>query len=129
MRTLDEFRQQAPERSTRTSQIAHLRPLAQVAPRIEALTGDPTWDYFLAYLEAAATAARRHLEFEFVKLRDPMMVNGDEIAKCKAKITAIEARLETLSEVMALPKLLREQSERAHELIAQMERDVAPISR
>ncbi len=80
MRTLDEY---AATRAQRPNQIDHraelvrgLRMMAQESVRAEALTGDPAWDGFLAYLEAFIAAAKRSLESELAKVRDPL--TGEE---------------------------------------------------
>ena len=52
-----------------------------------------------------------------------MLVNGEEIAKCKIKIAIVDARLETLEELLLLPKMLKENGEKARKIIAEMERD------
>ena len=125
--SLDEFRQTraqpSAERVRRTAEA--LETISREAVRAQNMTGDANWDHFLTYLEAARRAAVKHRDFEFEKLRDPMMVNADEIAKCKAKINGVDARIDTLEEIMALPRTLIANGERAREMIAEMIKDAA----
>lgn len=127
IRSLDEFRSARPgqeaERASRTEKTAQaLEAISREAVRMQALTGDPAWDHFLTYLEAAYKAAIKHRDFEFAKLRDPMLVNDEEIARCRAKITILESRISTLDEIIGLPKFIKEHGELARVQIADMER-------
>lgn len=54
-----------------------------------------------------------------------MQVDPQEIQRCKAKIAMVDSRIETLDELMKLPKFIREHGERARDLIAEMTRDAA----
>lgn len=123
-RSLDEHRRENPLKSARADAKAReIHAVAQEVVRLDALTGDPDWDYFLRYLQAASNAATRHRDIEFKKLRDPMLVNSEEIAKCKVKIAIADARIDTLNELLLLPKMLKENAEKARQVIAEMERD------
>lgn len=125
--SIDEFRKRpktaSAERLARTAQA--LEGITREAVRMEALTGNPEWDHFLSYLEAAHKAALRHREVEFAKLRDPMLVDPQEIQRCKIKVAIIDTRIEAIDEIMALPKFIQDHGEKARELIAEMTRDAA----
>jgi hypothetical protein len=126
-RSLDEHRQAHPKLTAAQNpeKRRELFAIAQEVVRLDALTGDPAWDYFLRYLAASAKAATRHRDNEFAKLRDPMLVNDDEIAKCKVKVAMVDERLRVLEELLLLPKMLKENGEKARAIIAEMERDAA----
>jgi hypothetical protein len=109
MRTIDEYRSRTPT-MPRSATVAHLRPIAQEAVRMEALTGDPAWDHFLAYLEAGVKNTQRMIDHEKTKLCHSALVNDEAIRALKAQITALESRLATLKEVILLPKYLKEQA-------------------
>lgn len=126
--TLDEYRSRKPNKASAESLERTARALDGItreAVRMEALTGNAEWDHFLSYMEAAHKAAIKHREYEFAKLRDPMQVDPQEIQRCKAKIAMVDSRIETLDELMKLPKFIREHGERARDLIAEMTRDAA----
>lgn len=125
MRTLDEFRRNHPTAPREVRPSVNLQMIAQESVRAAAVTGDADWDHFLAYIEAVIKIATKHLDIEVTKLRDPYRVNVDEIAKCKAAITALEARIATMTEVILLPKFIKEQGEAARAKIAEMTKDAA----
>lgn len=124
-RTIDEYRERKPLPAREGPQRTDLKMLAQETVRLAALTGDEHWDHFLSYLEAAVKIAKHLSDGEAAKLRDPMLVNAEEIAKCRARITQLDSRIVTLEEILLLPKFLRENAAAAREKIAEMEREAA----
>jgi hypothetical protein len=124
MRTLDEFRKERPlQAAPRSANLGNMQMIAHEAVRLEALTGDPDWDHFLAYFEAALKMATRMRDQEMTRLRDPGLVNPDDVAKLRANLLRLDARIDTLSEVLMLPQLLKKQGELARLQIAEMTRD------
>ena len=123
--SIDEWRARKPraniERMARTA--VALEGITREAVRMEALTGNPEWDHFLSYMEAAHKAALKHRDHEFAKLRDPMLVDPQEIQRCKTKIAMVDTRIDTLDELMKLPKFILDHGEKARELIAEMTQD------
>ena len=118
MRTLDEFRK-LPRATTRESAIAKVHLVAQQALRQDAVTGDPNWDYFLAYIEAAIAVNERARAGEDIKLRDPSLVNDEKIRVLRVNIVRIDERIATFKEVLSLPKFLKSQGEVARKQIAE----------
>jgi hypothetical protein len=116
-RTLDEYRLTHPVKALGGDRYAELvrglRMLAQESLRADAITGDPAWDGFLAYLEAMMSASRRGLTAEISKLRDPSFVNDEEVRKCRALIIRLDTRIETLEMIVGLPAILKKDAERA----------------
>lgn len=120
MKTLDEFRALKP--LVTRDRLPELRMMSQEAVRMEAVTNDPDWDHYLAYLEAALKATTRILDVELARLRDPRFVNSEQIQVCKSAIAALEARIGTLKEIQSLPKFLKERGTMARESIANLEK-------
>jgi hypothetical protein len=119
-RTLDEHRKENPRIGR--DRIPEMRMMLAEAVRMEAVTGDPDWDHYLAYLEAALMATTRLLDVELARLRDPRFVNSEMIQVCKSAIAALEARIGTLKEIQSLPKFLKERGAMARESIANLEK-------
>ena len=120
MRTLDEY---AATRAQRPNQIDHraelvrgLRMMAQESVRAEALTGDPAWDGFLAYLEAFIAAAKRSLESELAKVRDPL-TGEEEVRRSRALVARLDTRIATLEQIIGFPALLKHDAERAAKML------------
>lgn len=117
MLTIDDFkRRPRPIRDL----ASDLRIIAQQAVRHEAVTGDPNWDFFLAYLEHALQAAESQRDQEDKRLRNPALVNDEAIRTCKVALAQLEARIGTLKEVMMLPKFLKEQGNLAKQQITEL---------
>lgn len=119
--TLDEWNKRKPAAIARATRVPQNPDVfVREAVRIEALTGDENWDFFLTYLEAAARAAEAQLIAEDAKLRSPYLVNDEAIRALKAQITRIEERIATLKDVMRLPKFLKERGDLARAQIADL---------
>ncbi len=123
MRTIDEFRTARP--APARGNVAQIRVVAQEAVRLQALTGDPAWDHFLSFVEASIKKTEAWRNDKLTRLRDPRFVNPDEVAVCRAEILQMDARIDTLKEILLLPKFLKEQSELAQRQIAEMVRDAS----
>jgi hypothetical protein len=117
MKTLSEFRDARPLPAKRSPD---LQVIAQEAVRLEALSGDPAWDHYNAYLQAALTAAEGRRDQELSKLRDPMMVNDEAIRVTKVRLAEIEMRVGTLKEILYLPKFIKQHGAAAALQIAEM---------
>jgi len=120
-RTIDEYLKDHP-RVQRFS--PDLRPIAQEAVRLEALTNDESWDWFTRFLEAAIKAEKLNGEHFVAKLRAPFTPES-EMQTLKAAVILSDCRRTTLEEVLMLPKQLKTQAEKARTMIANMERDAA----
>lgn len=124
---IDEFRKRAEAKNAAIKQdrLPELKAIQRESARMEVLTNSEEWNLFLSYMQAALKASERHAAMMNQRLRDPMMVNGDEIAKLKAAITMADARSVCIAEIMELPKMLMEHREKAELLIADMEKGAA----
>ena len=122
--SLDDFRSRVRETPQAQARIMELKGMAQDVPRMVALTGDTNWDYYLRHIEAQIKAAERMVAIEKEKLSSPAITLHEQMLLIKNRITIWQSRAETLREVIALPKYLRDQGERAAKLVAELEASV-----
>lgn len=116
--SIDEFKSRP--RAPRADIGESLRAVHQQAVRLAAVTGDPDWDYFLAYVESAVQSAERTRTQEETKLRDSRLVNDEAIRTIKISIAQLDARIGAFKEVLLLPKFLKEQGDKAKLRLAEM---------
>lgn len=121
MRTIDEFRAHSPK-VIRTRAQPDLQMIAQEAVRVEALTGDATWDRYNAYFEAAIKNATRMLVDLEGRLRDSALVNDDAIRGLRVQIACMQTRIDTLKEVLLFPKYLVQRGALAKAQIEDLEK-------
>lgn len=92
----------------RTTWAQNSRPMLETAmaasTRIDLLTGDPNWDHFLAYIEAAVLSMKERESGYARKLEDPMLVDPQEMMKIKVQLAQARARIEAWQAVQQLPK-------------------------
>ena len=81
------------------------------------LTGQPDWDRFLSYLQAALEGAEADRRALLDKLADPMMIDPQEIARTRAQAGVQAIRIQMLAHVIALPKALMADGEKARGLL------------
>ncbi len=126
-RTLDEYRRER-ALTQRPSQAPQqqLHVSVRAAVRMEALTHDEDWDFFLAYIEAEVQRSEAELAQADATLRAPLLVNDEAIRVLKAHITRAEARIAALKEVLLLPAFIKKNGALARAQIAEMTRDAAP---
>jgi hypothetical protein len=127
MRTLDEYRRLKPV--TTEAREPPLRAMMQEAVRIEAVTGDAAWDHYNSYVEAALKMAEHSRDSADARLRDPYLVNDEAVRTLKVTITRLEARIDTLREILLLPKLLKERGALARAQIAEMTQEAGGLTR
>lgn len=119
MRSIDEFRSALPKRAPPSHD--HLHGLARQPVRMEALTNDESWDFFLSFIEGFIQRTTEIRDDTITKLRDPKLVNDDLVRGLRAEIAALDTRIAVLEEVIALPKYLREQGEKARDELAKLQ--------
>ena len=120
MRTIDEYRATQPKLVAKRS-TPDLHMIAQEATRVEALTGDPTWDRYNAYFEAAIKKCEGMLVGLQTRLLDSALVNDEAIRDLKVKIACMQTRRDTLKEVLLFPKYLVERGALAKAQIEDLE--------
>lgn len=115
----EEFNALAEKKRTEAlnGQHQNLRMIAQAEVKMGLLTGDPCWDTFLSYLEAAVETTERQLALLQAKLFQPEIVDTNEIMGLKVMIAQCQSRAEVLRAVMSLPKDIKTTGEVAKELL------------
>jgi hypothetical protein len=98
--------------------------MAQEVVRATALTGDPTWDWFLRYIEAHIKACERQIEAKRNQAASLVLVDEAKAKAAAVIVTALESRAETLRELIVLPKWIMENGERASKLVSELEASV-----
>lgn len=124
MRSLDEYRASLRAAPQGQGRIAELKGMAQEVPRMQALTGSETWDYFNRYLEAQIKMAEREIESKRNQATALVLVDEAKAKQAAVVVAALEARAQTLREVILLPKYLIKQGARAGKLVAALEADI-----
>ena len=122
---IDEYRNRDSKRPKPVAKTDDLQAIAREAAKIEILTQDENWNLFLSYLEASLKASKCHAQGMAEQLRDPMIVNPDQIAKIRAALSMADVRSAVIEEIIEFPKFLLEQGEKAKKQIAEMQRDAA----
>ena len=122
--SLDDYRARlraAPQSQTR---IQELRALAQEAPRMAALTGSESWDYFNRYVEAQIKLAEAEILAKRSQAATLVLIDEAKAKAAAVQVTILEARAATLRELILLPRWLIEQGARAGKLVAALEAEV-----
>lgn len=125
MRSIDEFRAERASAAVPLSKehLDGFKAIAQERVRIAALTGREEWDHFLRYLEARIQVCEAAIVDAKDKLASPMLVEQTAILQQKMALAGLEASRRTLEEVIALPKWLVEQGERAWAVVLAEEKN------
>ncbi len=99
----------------------HLEALIQAEVKVEHVTGDPHWDTFLSYVQAAIEKSEEELGSLKTMLESPHMVAPDDIMRLKIAIVSCRSRLSAWDVVIALPRDIKEHGEKARALLDVME--------
>ncbi|MGH3626849.1 MAG: hypothetical protein ACRDRL_05320 [Sciscionella sp.] len=108
----------------RDSRLAEQTPklelMVQAAVKAEMLTGDPGWDTFTSYLQAA----REHLSRQAIslldRLRDPLFVNPDMVQATKGALNAVDAQVKLLDAIIAIPADIKKQGTEARDQLLRL---------
>ncbi len=120
--SLDDFRSR--QRPQAPSRAPDLKAAVQESVRAAALTGHPAWDWYLRYVEANIKATERMIELKRNQAAALILVD-EPSAKAAAVIAAsLAVKLETLNELILLPKWILENGEAAKKLVAELEASV-----
>ena len=99
----------------------HLQALVQAEIKAVHVTGDPSWDTFLSYIQAAIEKHGAEIEQLKTMLESPHMVAPDDIMRLKIAIISCRAQLSAWNAVIALPKDIKEHGAKARTLLDVME--------
>ncbi len=117
----EEYRNLVEQRSRVNGQIPQMKLLAQSAIASESLTGDPTWDIFLSYIQAAIDRTREEMTSLEEMLRAPQLVDPNGMMSTKIAILQCEERINAWKVVISLPKELKESGEKAKSILERLD--------
>lgn len=118
-----EYAAQVAEKQTAqmNGQRSNLEVMYQQAVRGELLTGDEHWDAFLTYIQSAIDHTQKQAEGYRSALEAPNMVDANEIMATKISLIAANNRIVAWNAVLQLPKDLKEQGEKAQDLLSRLD--------
>ena len=120
--SIDEFR--ARQRPPVRDRLPEFKTAVQESVRAAALTGHPAWDFYLRHIEANIKATERMIEVKRNQAAALVLVD-EPAAKAAAVVAAtLAVKLETLTELILLPKWIIENGEAAAKLVAELEASV-----
>lgn len=121
--TFDEFARSAAKQRAETAaqRVTDLRGFERVALSAGAVTGSPEWDMFLSIVEALIRRAEGRQQIAERAALAPRLVNVERVMAHRAEAAHEAAVAETLRQVLALPKLLKENGEQAAQMLASLE--------
>lgn len=94
--------------------------LAQAEVRAAHLTGDPTWDVFLSYIQAAVeTTEAQRASFEAV-ITDPRTVEHERMLVAKIGLAECQARIDAWEAAISLPKDIIKMGREARTLLERL---------
>jgi len=102
-----------------------LEMLQQAAVKSSSLTGNPAWDTFLSYLQAAVDTTKLQRDAFQDKLTDPDLVNTEEMLRLKSNITRCSERIIAWETAISLPKDIIAEGEKAKSLLGRLEKEDA----
>ena len=117
--SLDEFRTRA--RPVSKERLPEFKAAVQESVRAAALTGHPAWDWFLRHVEANIKATERVIEAKRNQAAALVLLDEPKAKAAAVMVTALEARRETLLELILLPKWIIENGDAASKLVAELE--------
>lgn len=95
--------------------------LQSAAVSVEQLTGQPAWDRYLSYLQAAVEVSEKHVQSLISTLASPNLVSGDDIIRLKIMIESVNSRIITLNACMSIPKVILDGRDASAILMAHVE--------
>lgn len=119
--SIDEFRSRPREAALGQSRLNELKGMAQEIPRMAALTGSAEWDYFSRYVEAHIKSCERQIETKRNQAAALVLVDTDKARAAAVIVMTLEAKAETLRELILIPKWIVENGAAAQKLVAELE--------
>ena len=120
--SLDEFRTRI--RPVSKERLPEFKAAVQESVRAAALTGHPAWDWFLRHVEANIKATERVIEAKRNQAAALVLLDEPKAKAAAVMVTALEARRDTLLELILLPKWIIENGDAASKLVAELEASV-----
>jgi hypothetical protein len=104
-----------------------LRVVAQAVVPMSALTGDPHWDVFLQVLQGAIKQAEKSLAALDAHARGANDFSYKRLVELQVERRLLAERIKTIQEIRDLPKALKEEGEKAAELLGHYEPEERPL--
>jgi len=97
-----------------------LEILAQAELNAANLTGDPTWDIFLSYIQAAIERTEAEIGTTEILLGSPEVVEIADLMRLKIQLARLKERVSAWNAVISLPKDIQIEGEKAKTLLERM---------
>ena len=107
----------AAKRDTAETSIRNLRLHERAGLEAQTVTGDPHWDHYLAYIQAAILTTEEQIEAFKAKLCGDV-VDYEGLLTIKLLLAKCEGRVEAWISARDLPKELIENGDKAHDALA-----------
>jgi hypothetical protein len=108
---------------TAPEEITRLRMHQQAAVKMDLLTGDPTWDQYLSYVQAALDNTKKNRDGLMARLSSPQLVNNDQVAQIRVAILCADSQIATLEWSMAMPSQIKKLGEVSKQYLDKISRD------
>ena len=102
-----------------------LATVRQAAVKVELLTGDPNWDFFIQYIQAAVNGIEPQIADTERTILDPAVADPIVIQQAKNVLAELRGRRDALVSVIELPKELISDGLKAGDLLRRMSKDDA----
>ena len=119
-RTLDEFLRSIPAQQSGDADVRHLRGLRQAEVSVDRLTGDPDWDVFMTYIQAAIDSTEEQKRGFERRMLAADVVEQSEILKIKIALRECIARIEAWTAVLRLPADIKKNGNKAKSLMEKL---------
>ena len=120
--SLDEYRTRP--RPVRAERLPELKTAVQEQVRAAALTGHPAWDWYLRHIEANIKATERMIEAKRNQAASLVLIDESAARAAAVLAAGLAVKLETLNELILLPRWIMENGEAAKKLVAELEASV-----
>lgn len=94
-----------------------LRQMAMAAPAMELLTGDMHWDVFIKIAQAKIDDIQEEIDGRLSVLMDGPYGGADEAIAQRIEISRLMGRVQSLTDIQAIPAILKKQGEEAAVLL------------
>ena len=102
-----------------------LEMLAQAEVKAADLTGDPVWDRFLSYVQAAIEATEAQRAGFAAAIADPATVDHDRIMVSKINMAQCQGRIDAWNSAISLPTDIIKMGKEARTLLDRMPKAAA----
>lgn len=105
----------------KAGKTAGLEILKRAALAADMMTGDPAWDEFLSYVQHHLETATRERNNAMAQLMSPQLHDPNTLANVRMLIIRLGERIAVMTEIIALPKKIKEMGEGAARTLIEQE--------